>query len=144
VRTVFTNGCFDILHVGHVKLLEFCHDLAYKSSGGPSRVVVGLNSDSSVTKLKGPHRPVNTERDRQLILESLRFVDDVIIFHENTPYNLLLQLKPDILVKGGDYDSSITDKSDPRYVVGSDLCELVIFNTVDNYSTTSIINTLNL
>ena len=144
MKIIFTNGCFDILHAGHVKLLEYCHSLAYKTVGGPGKVVVGLNSDKSVKGLKGPTRPVNTELDRKYLLESLKFVDDVYIFSEPDPYNLLLQLKPDILVKGGDYSATVKDKSDPRYVIGSDLCEVKIFNIVDNHSTTSIIDKSNL
>ena len=111
MKTIFTNGCFDILHRGHVALLSFC-----KSMG---RVVVGLNSDKSVKNLKGKNRPLNNQEDREFLLKSLIFVDEVIIFDEDTPYNLIKDLKPDIIVKGGDY--KIED------VVGSDLCKTKIF-----------------
>tara|TARA_Y200000002_G_scaffold380440_1_gene391918 strand:- start:1336 stop:1725 length:390 start_codon:yes stop_codon:yes gene_type:complete len=121
-KIVFTNGCFDILHRGHVELLKHC-----KSIG--DKVYVGLNSDDSVKKLKGPRRPYNAQMDRKLILESIRFVDEVCIFDEETPYELIKKIKPDIIVKGGDYA--------PNDVVGSDLCEVEIFNFVDGYSTTS-------
>ncbi len=126
-KTVFTNGCFDILHRGHIELLKFCK--------GMGKVIVGLNSDSSVSSLKGPTRPVFTERDRKFMLESCRYVDEVRIFEEDTPYNLIKVVKPDIIVKGSDYE--IED------VVGNDLCKSVIlFNYVDGYSTTQIIKNL--
>ena len=126
-KTVFTNGCFDILHRGHIELLKFCK--------GMGKVVVGLNSDSSVSSLKGPTRPVFTERDRKFMLESCKYVDEVRIFEEDTPYNLIKVIKPDIIVKGSDYE--IED------VVGNDLCKSVIlFNYVDGYSTTQIIKNL--
>ena len=126
-KTVFTNGCFDILHRGHIELLKFCK--------GMGKVIVGLNSDSSVSSLKGPTRPVFTERDRKFMLESCRYVDEVRIFEEDTPYNLIKIIKPDIIVKGSDYE--IED------VVGNDLCKSVIlFNYVDGYSTTQIIKNL--
>ena len=120
---IFTNGCFDILHRGHVELLRYCHSLG--------RVVVGLNSDRSVKQLKGARRPYNNESDRQLILEACKFVDEVMIFDEETPYQLIKKIKPDIVVKGGDYQ-----KED---VVGNDLAEVKIFNFVDGYSTTNIL-----
>jgi len=123
VTRVFTNGCFDILHRGHVELLRYCHSLG--------RVVVGLNSDRSVKQLKGKNRPYNNETDRQLILEACKFVDEVMIFDEETPYELIKKVKPDIVVKGGDYQ-----KED---VVGNDLAEVKIFNFVDGYSTTNIL-----
>jgi len=123
MKKIFTNGCFDILHRGHLELLRYCHSLG--------KVIVGLNSDKSVRQLKGHHRPINTEKDRKFFLESLSFVDEVIIFHENTPYNLIKQIKPDIIVKGGDY--SVDN------IIGSDICEVKIFNYIDGYSTTKII-----
>ena len=123
MTVIFTNGCFDILHRGHVELLRYCHSLG--------RVVVGLNSDRSVKQLKGESRPYNNETDRQLILEACRFVDEVMIFDEETPYELIKNVKPDIVVKGGDYQ-----KED---VVGNDLAEVKIFNFVDGYSTTNIL-----
>ena len=121
---VFTNGCFDILHKGHVELLAYCKSLG--------QVTVGLNSDESVKRLKGISRPMNTEIDRKRILEALRYVDEVVIFQEDTPYNLITKLKPDLIVKGGDYR--------PNEVIGSDICEVRIFNTLNGYSTTSLIN----
>ena len=127
MKQVFTNGCFDILHRGHLELLRYCSTLG--------RVTVGLNSDESVKGLKGPDRPINNVEDRKLLLESLSFVDEVIIFREDTPYNLIFSLKPDIIVKGGDYK--------PQDVVGFDLAEVVIFDYIDGYSTTKIQNIVN-
>ena len=121
---VFTNGCFDILHRGHVECLKYA-----KEQG--NYLIVGLNSDESVKRLKGSTRPINKENDRKLILESIKYVDEVIIFNENDPYELLLKVKPNIIVKGGDYT--------PQTVIGNDLAEVKIFNDIDNYSTTNII-----
>ena len=107
MHTVFTNGCFDILHKGHVELLEFCKHYKGVSFSGRSlfpRVVVGLNSDASVKRLKGDSRPINNQEDRAYLLQSLKYVDDVIIFDEDTPLDLIKLIKPDILVKGGDYE----------------------------------------
>lgn len=122
-KLVFTNGCFDILHVGHVNLLEYCSTLG--------DVVVGLNSDASVKRLKGANRPVNDQDSRKTVLESIRFVSRVLIFDEDTPYNLISALKPDLIVKGGDYN--------PSEVVGSDIAEVLIFPTRDGFSTSGII-----
>tara|TARA_R110001592_G_scaffold119740_1_gene323158 strand:- start:8941 stop:9351 length:411 start_codon:yes stop_codon:yes gene_type:complete len=127
VIRVFTNGCFDILHRGHVECLRYA-----KEQG--DYLIVGLNSDESVKRLKGDTRPVNRENDRKYILESLKYVDRVIIFNEDTPYNLLLKVKPNIIVKGGDYT--------PEAVIGNDLAEIKIFNYIDNYSTTNIIKNI--
>jgi len=92
-KIVFTNGCFDVLHCGHVDFLNFC-----KSKGGI--VVVGINSDSSVKKIKGPERPINSERDRSLVLSGLESVDYISIFEELDPLNIIMKVKPDILIKG--------------------------------------------
>jgi len=124
LKTIFTNGCFDILHRGHIELLRFC-----KSCG--DRVIVGLNSDESVRRLKGNNRPINSQEDRKILLESLVFVDQVILFDEDTPYNLISDLMPDTIVKGGDYN--VED------VVGRDLCEVKIFGLVNGHSTTRTI-----
>ena len=97
-KIVFTNGCFDILHLGHVKYLKKAKSLG-------DVLVVGLNSDASVRAIKGPSRPLNRQRDRAEVLASLFFVDYVSIFTEATPEKLILKLKPDILVKGADWKS---------------------------------------
>lgn len=125
---VFTNGCFDILHPGHVDLLR-------KSKALGKRLVVGLNSDDSVTRLKGPTRPILTQTDRAAMLSALSCVDLVVIFQEDTPLELLGVLKPDILVKGSDYR--------PEDVVGKDLVEsyggkIVLVPLVEGYSTSGI------
>lgn len=128
-KIVFTNGCFDILHVGHKRYLEEASRLG-------DILVVGVNSDASVTRLKGPGRPVNTERDRVELLTAMDFVDYVIVFEDDTPFDLIQRIQPDILVKGGDYR--------PEDVVGKDIVEkkggnVVILPFVDGKSTTSII-----
>lgn len=124
-KIVFTNGCFDILHVGHVKYLEVA-----KSYGDV--LILGLNADSSVRKLKGPTRPINTQDDRAYILASLESVDYVVIFEEETPYELIKLIKPHILVKGGDYEG--------KEVVGQDIAdELKLVQFVDGKSTTNTI-----
>ncbi len=121
---VFTNGCFDILHIGHVRCLEYA-----KKQG--DYLIVGLNSDTSVKKLKGKDRPFNTQSLRKEMLEALRCVDEVIIFEEDTPYNLIFKIKPDIIVKGGDYTHD--------EVVGNGIAEVRSFNFVDGHSTTNIL-----
>ena len=120
---VWTNGCFDVLHRGHLELLKYCETLG--------DVIVGLNSDESIRRLKGDHRPVNSQDDRKALLQAIKYVDRVIIFEEDTPYNLIKKTTPDIIVKGGDYKK--------EEVVGSDLCEVIIFNYLDGYSTTKTI-----
>jgi len=130
-NVIFTNGCFDILHVGHVQLLKECKKLA----GDNGKVIVGLNSDASVKKLKGESRPVNDQDSRKLLLESLRFVDEVIIFEEETPELLIEKIRPDILVKGGDY--SIDQIVGKQYTK-----KVVVFPYVDGKSTTNTIEKL--
>ena len=93
---VFTNGCFDILHRGHLDYLEQISKLG-------DRLVIGVNSDSSVKRLKGEDRPINTELDRSYVLASLAYVDAVVVFSEDTPINLINSILPDVLAKGGDY-----------------------------------------
>jgi len=124
-KIVFTNGCFDILHAGHVKYLEEA-----KSYG--DILILGLNADSSVRKLKGPSRPINTQDDRAYILASLESVDYVVIFEEETPYKLIKKIQPHILVKGGDYEG--------KEVIGQDIAqELRLVQFVDGKSTTKTI-----
>ena len=123
MKTIFTNGCFDVLHRGHFELLKYCKSLGY--------VIVGLNSDSSVRRLKTEERPFFSEEDRKFMLLGCKYVDEVIVFNNDTPYELIKSLKPDIIVKGGDYDL--------REVVGNDLAPVQIFNYVDGFSTTNIL-----
>ena len=127
MNSVFTNGCFDILHVGHIELLKYCKSFNYK-------LIVGLNSDASVKKLKGVKRPINNQEDRKKILESIKYVDEVIIFDDDTPIKLIEFIKPKIIVKGGDYIK--------EQVVGFGLAEVIIFNYLDGYSTTKTIQSI--
>ena len=124
---VFTNGVFDILHIGHLKLLRHAKTLG-------NRLIVGINSDSSVKRLKGDLRPINGEDTRKESLLELGFVDDVIVFKEDTPLQAITKLEPDIIVKGGDYTFDT--------VVGNHLAKVVIFPTVEGHSTTRMINDL--
>lgn len=128
-KIVFTNGCFDIMHVGHMRYLQEAAKLG-------DVLVVGLNSDASVKRLKGPERPINSEMDRAEMMCALGFVDYVIIFEEDTPLELIKKIQPDVLVKGGDYSN--------EYVVGTDEVkarggELVLIPFVEGKSTTNII-----
>jgi D-beta-D-heptose 7-phosphate kinase/D-beta-D-heptose 1-phosphate adenosyltransferase len=137
-KIVFTNGVFDILHVGHVTYLKQAQALG-------DVLVVGLNSDDSVKRLnKGPERPIHDEQARKQVLESLRFVDAVIIFQEDTPLHLILSIQPDVLVKGGDYSPDVTELNDNRYMVGSHEIKewggkAVAIPLVNGYSTTAAI-----
>jgi len=123
-KIVFTNGCFDILHPGHVKYLQ-----ETKKYG--DYLVIGLNSDSSVKRLKGDSRPINDENTRKFMLESLGIADEVIIFDEDTPYDLIKQIEPDVITKGGDYK-----KED---VIGYGLADIVIIPYTEGVSTTRIV-----
>ena len=135
-RVVFTNGCFDILHVGHASYLEQARAL-----GGA--LVVGINDDASVRRLKGAHRPVMHEDDRAGLVAALRSVDYVCLFGEDTPLDLIREIEPDVLVKGGDYDPGAIDGS--RYIVGSDVVrsrggEVRVIEYVEGKSTSGIID----
>lgn len=127
---VFTNGCFDILHRGHVEYLAQAADLGDK-------LIIGLNTDASVKRLKGESRPVNDEKSRALLLSALQFVDAVVFFDEDTPYELIKQVQPDILVKGNDYK--------PEEIVGYDIVtakggKVLTIDLVEGFSTTNIIS----
>jgi rfaE bifunctional protein nucleotidyltransferase chain/domain len=129
LKTVFTNGCFDIIHLGHIDYLARAASL-----GG--KLVIGLNTDASVSKLKGPNRPVQDEKSRALILAALQFVDAVILFDEETPKELISFLIPDILVKGSDYSID--------QIVGADVVlnnggKVETMDFVPGYSTSKII-----
>jgi D-beta-D-heptose 7-phosphate kinase/D-beta-D-heptose 1-phosphate adenosyltransferase len=126
---IFTNGCFDLLHIGHIELLKYSKSLG-------DYLVVGINSDNSVKKLKGISRPINNEFTRKTILESIKYVDEVVIFDEDTPIELIKRIQPNIIVKGGDYTK--------ENVVGYELertglLEVKIFNYIENNSTTLIV-----
>lgn len=131
-RVVFTNGVFDLLHSGHIDVLSHARSLG-------DALIVGLNSDSSVRRLKGEQRPVRTEAERAYVLAALGDVDAVVIFSEDTPLSLIRHLRPDVLVKGGDYEAAT--------VVGRDDVEswggrVVIVPLRPGHSTTSIIEKL--
>jgi D-beta-D-heptose 7-phosphate kinase/D-beta-D-heptose 1-phosphate adenosyltransferase len=129
LRIGFTNGCFDILHPGHVKVLT-------AARGACDRLVVGLNSDASVKRLKGEGRPLQDERARSEVLAALEAVDLVAIFEEDTPINLIMQIEPNVLVKGGDYTRA--------QVVGHEIVEahggeVLLVDIVPGFSTTSLV-----
>lgn len=129
-KIVFTNGCFDIIHKGHVTYLAEAKKLG-------DLLVVGLNSDASVKRLKGPERPINNELDRQYVMSQLKPVDFVEIFTEDTPLNLILKVNPKVLVKGGDWKIEQIVGGKEVIAAGGDVFSL---NFVDGYSTTSIIH----
>ncbi len=128
-KVVFTNGCFDIIHRGHIEYLSKAADLGTK-------LIIGINNDNSIKRIKGTNRPINNEYCRALLLASLEFVDKIIFFEENTPYELIKYIKPDILVKGSDYKA--------ENIVGFDIvtnkggCVKTI-DFIDGYSSTYII-----
>jgi len=128
-KIVFTNGCFDILHLGHIEYLAKARDM-----GGV--LVVGLNSDDSVHRIKGPSRPLLDEQSRSMALASLFFIDAVVIFEEDTPYELIRLVRPDILIKGKDYRE--------EDIVGNDIVKayggkVVTMELIKGYSTTQLI-----
>jgi len=130
---VFTNGCFDILHVGHITLIEACRNMG-------DRLVVAINTDRSVRKLKGPERPVNDTNSRARVLAALGAVSAVVAFDDETPLELIRYLRPDLLVKGGDYsESTIVGAEDMRAWGG----RVAVVPTVEGYSTTSTIKRMN-
>ncbi len=138
-KVVFTNGCFDILHKGHVEYLAQTADLG-------DVLILGLNSDNSVKRQgKGEDRPINKIDARQTVLASLFFIDYIIEFDDDTPYDLINLIKPSVLVKGGDYNPGQTDATQKDYIVGKDIVEankgtVEVINLVDGFSTTSLIN----
>ncbi|MCK4629881.1 MAG: D-glycero-beta-D-manno-heptose 1-phosphate adenylyltransferase [Bacteroidales bacterium] len=128
-KIVFTNGCFDLIHLGHVKYLTRAADLG-------DILIIGLNSDSSVIKIKGHGRPVLDQESRALTLAAFSFVNNIVLFDEETPYKLIKQIRPDILVKGGDYN--------PEEIVGYDIVkdnggEVKMLDFIKGYSTSNII-----
>jgi len=131
-KIVFTNGCFDIIHAGHVAYLNEAKQLG-------DILIVGVNSDSSVKKLKGNNRPIVIEDDRAYIIANLKPVDFVVIFSDDTPYNLINEIKPDYLVKGSDYKNQEIAGSD---IVKSYGGQVVLIDYVNGKSTTNIINNI--
>ena len=129
LRVGFTNGCFDILHPGHVKVLT-------AARGACDRLVVGLNSDASTRRLKGEGRPVQDERARAEVLAALEAVDLVVLFEEDTPINLIAQVKPSVLVKGGDYTR---EQVVGREIVEAHGGEVLLVDVLKGHSTTSLV-----
>ena len=129
-KIVFTNGCFDILHKGHLEVLAKTADLG-------NRLIIGLNSDSSIKNLKGGNRPIVDENSRAILLAALSFVDAVVLFSEQTPLNLIAEIKPDILAKGGDY--KIT-KIVGHEVVQQNGGEVITIPLIEGFSSTNIID----
>jgi len=132
-KIVFTNGCFDLLHVGHIRYLAQAKKLG-------DFLIIGLNSDSSVKKLKGEDRPINSFEDRATLLSAIKSVDSVIMFEEQTPENLIKDIVPDILVKGGDYN--IEDIAGYHTVIQNG-GEVKTLSFHDGYSSTNYINKIN-
>lgn len=138
-KVVFTNGCFDILHKGHVEYLAQAADLG-------DILVVGINSDASVKgQGKGEDRPINKIEARATLLAALSFVDMVIEFDAETPLELIQSIQPDVLVKGGDYDPQEADPTNKKHIVGREIVlakngQVVTIDLVKGYSTTSLIN----
>lgn len=129
-KIVFTNGCFDILHRGHIEYLA-------KAASFGNKLIIGLNTDESVSENKGKNRPLQDEYSRALILSSLKFVDAVILFNEKTPEVLIKNIKPDFLIKGGDYKI--------ENIVGFDFVksyggQVIVVEYLKNFSTSNIIN----
>ena len=138
-KIVFTNGCFDLLHLGHISYLSEAAELG-------SRLIVGINSDVSVRGLdKGASRPIKDEETRLYIMASLQFVDAVVMFEEQTPLTLIKSILPNVLVKGGDYNPSETNKSSKKYIVGSDVVaenggRTEVISFLQGHSTTKLEN----
>ena len=129
-KVVFTNGCFDIIHQGHIEVLSKSSDLGEK-------LIVGLNSDVSIQKLKGKDRPIINENSRSITLAALSFVDAVVLFSEETPINLISNLSPDVLAKGGDYE---VKKIVGHEIVQKNGGEVILVPFVNGFSSTNIIN----
>lgn len=128
-KVAFTNGCFDIIHTGHIaSLTEAANQADY--------LIVGLNSDASVKRLKGPTRPINTQKGRETVLAALSMVDAVVVFEEDTPLELIKKLLPDVLVKGGDY--TVEQIAGAKEVIANG-GKVIINPIVEGYSTTHII-----
>lgn len=131
-KLVMTNGCFDIIHVGHIKLFEESKKLG-------THLVVALNSDKSVKRIKGPSRPINNENDRIKVLSAIEFIDFIILFNEETPKKIIQNITPDILVKGSDY--SIENIVGANHVI-SNGGKVVTIDFLEGYSSTKYIDAL--
>ncbi|MBI2252402.1 MAG: D-glycero-beta-D-manno-heptose 1-phosphate adenylyltransferase [Armatimonadetes bacterium] len=129
-KIIFTNGCFDILHLGHITYLREAKNLG-------DILIIGLNSDESIKKIKGNSRPILPQNERAEILAALEMVDFIIIFNEETPENLILEFKPDIQVKGGDYKKEDLKEAEIVKNYGG---KVIIVSFLDGYSTSNLIN----
>jgi len=129
-KIVFTNGCFDLVHRGHVEVLANTADLG-------DRLIIGLNSDTSIYKLKGEKRPIIDENSRAILLASLQFIDAIVLFSEATPYQLIESILPDILAKGGDYK---VEEITGHELVLRNGGEVILVPFIDGFSTSNIIN----
>ena len=129
-KIVFTNGCFDLVHRGHVEVLANTADLG-------DRLIIGLNSDTSIHKLKGEKRPIIDENSRAILLASLQFIDAIVLFSEATPYQLIEAILPDILAKGGDYK---VEEITGHELVLRNGGEVILVPFIDGFSTTNIVN----
>jgi D-beta-D-heptose 7-phosphate kinase/D-beta-D-heptose 1-phosphate adenosyltransferase len=130
LKIIFTNGCFDILHSGHIKLLQYA-----KNKG--DILIVGLNSDESIRNIKGNNRPINDINERKTMLSLFSFIDYIIIFNDDTPLSIIKEIKPNIIIKGGDYNKN--------NIIGKEYCdEILLFNFIENKSSTNIINKIKL
>jgi rfaE bifunctional protein nucleotidyltransferase chain/domain len=132
-RIVFTNGCFDIVHLGHIDYLSRAADLA-------DVLVIGVNTDASVSRIKGENRPLQDELSRSMLLASFQFVEAVVLFDDDTPYELIKAIQPDVLVKGSDYKEEDIVGAD---IVGDKGGKIVTIDFLDGYSTSSIIEKAN-
>lgn len=136
-KVVFTNGVFDLIHRGHITYLE-------EAAAQGTKFIIGLNADESVKTLaKGPARPIKDEMSRAIILAAMQFVDAVVIFNDHTPIHLIEDLKPSILVKGGDYDPDETDSTSKNYIVGRETVlahngKVIVIPFLEGFSTTAI------
>jgi rfaE bifunctional protein nucleotidyltransferase chain/domain len=129
-KIVFTNGCFDLVHRGHIEVLANTADLG-------DRLIIGLNSDSSIQKLKGENRPIMDENSRAILLASLQFIDAIVLFSEDTPQKLIETIVPDILAKGGDYK---VEEIAGHEVVLQNGGEVILVPFIDGFSTTNIVD----
>lgn len=140
-KIVFTNGCFDILHRGHVEYLTKARDLG-------NVLVLGLNTDASVKhQNKSPERPINNQETRAIILSALECVDYIVLFDEDTPLELIKLVQPDVLAKGSDYDANETNSLSKKYIVGSDIVkarggQIITIDLTEGFSTTGLIDKL--
>ncbi|MCG8577805.1 MAG: D-glycero-beta-D-manno-heptose 1-phosphate adenylyltransferase [Flavobacteriales bacterium] len=138
-KVAFTNGCFDILHKGHVEYLA-------QSASRGDVLIVGINSDASVKRQgKGNDRPINQFSARATVLAALGFIDFVVEFDDDTPIKLIETIQPDVLLKGADYDPQVADSNDKRYIVGREIVlenggSVEVIDLVEGYSTTNLIN----